>query len=103
MEKFVIEGKQGLEGEIPIHGAKNHALKMIPACFLTEGTTTLHHVPFVEDILRMLEIVEHIGGVVKRQDAHTVEITPPSTFNGILPPNITPKLRASLVLLGPLL
>lgn len=51
----------------------------------------------------MLEIVEEIGGTVKRLGTHAVEITPPQTFSGELPHDLVPKLRASIVLSGPIL
>lgn len=103
MEKFVIHGGAKLSGSLAVNGAKNHVLKMIPACFLADGPTTIHNVPQVEDVLRLLEIVENIGGQVKRIDGHTVSIEPPVDFKGQLPADLVPKLRASIVLVGPLL
>ncbi len=103
MEKFVIQGNNTLDGELPVNGAKNHALKMIPASLLANGPTVIHNVPEVEDVLRMLEIVEKIGGQVKKSEGSIVEITPPEQFDGELPRDIVPCLRASIVLVGPLL
>ncbi len=103
MEQFLIHGGKRLEGELKVNGAKNHALKLIPAIFLFHGTTTIHNLPLVEDVLRLLEIVEQIGGTVNRPSKHVVEITPPEQFDGFLSEELVPKLRASLVLLGPLL
>ncbi|OGY85447.1 MAG: UDP-N-acetylglucosamine 1-carboxyvinyltransferase [Candidatus Kerfeldbacteria bacterium RIFOXYA2_FULL_38_24] len=103
MEKFIIRGKQPLSGEIPVNGAKNHALKIIPAALLSTQESVFHSVPQVEDVDRLLEIVEDIGGVVKKEGNHTVRIVPPAKFNGILPKKLVPKLRASILLLGSLL
>ncbi len=102
MDSFIIHGGKALRGEIAVNGAKNHALKLIPACFLSAGETTIQNVPVVEDVSRLIEIVEEIGGRVNRTE-HTVRITPPHDFSGILPTEIVPKLRASIVLVGPLL
>lgn len=102
MDTFVISGGKQLSGELRVNGAKNHALKMIPACFLCSDTTTIQNVPRVEDVSRLLEIVEHIGGRVN-QEGNSVRITPPEVFSGDLPIEIVPKLRASIVLVGPLL
>jgi len=91
-----------LHGELSVNGAKNHVLKLIPAAFLFDGPITIHNVPQVEDVFRLLEIVEQIGGTVNR-DNRTVTITPPEHFDGKLSTELVPKLRASLVLIGPLL
>ena len=103
MEKFIITGGKKLHGTISVKGAKNHALKMIPAAFLANGQTIIKNVPHVEDVARMLEIVVAIGGKAERRKKDMIAITPPKKFNGDLPRELMPKLRASLVLLGPLL
>lgn len=103
MEKFIITGGKKLHGTISVKGAKNHALKMIPAAFLVNGRTVIKNIPHVEDVERMLEIVAEIGGKAERLKKDVVAITPPKKFNGVLPRELMPKLRASLVLLGPLL
>ncbi|MFH1426587.1 MAG: UDP-N-acetylglucosamine 1-carboxyvinyltransferase [Candidatus Kerfeldbacteria bacterium] len=103
MDTFVINGGTQLKGELRVNGAKNHALKLIPAAFLTAEETIIQNVPNIEDVARMLEIVEKIGGTVKHQDEHTVALTPPREFDGRLPEDLVPTLRASIVLLGPVL
>lgn len=103
METFVLHGPSMLAGEIAVNGAKNHALKMITACLLSSEQTTITNVPMVEDVRRMLEIVENIGGMVKHEAEGRITISAPDSFNGQLPQEIVPKLRASIVLLGPLL
>lgn len=103
MEKFAIQGGKKLSGAIRVRGAKNHALKAIPAAFLSEQETIISNIPKVEDILRMLEIIESIGGKVEWLSEREIKIKPPSKFSGTLPKKVVPKLRASLVLMGPLL
>lgn len=103
MDLFSITGGNPLHGELPVNGAKNHALKLIPAALLAAGDSRIANVPDIEDVSRMLEIVENIGGSVKRTDDGTVTVTPPAAFGGTLPDDLVPTLRASLVLLGPLL
>lgn len=103
MERFIIKGGRKLNGTISVKGAKNHALKIIPAAFLSQHKTIISNLPQVEDVFRMLEIVETIGGKVEKKGRGVVSIQPPSKFNGRLPRKLVPKLRASLVLLGPLL
>ena len=103
METFIIRGGNVLSGELRVNGSKNHALKLIPASLLAEQPLTITHLPAVEDVLRLLEIVEEFGARVKKHDAHTITITPPKKFNGKLDRTRVPTLRASIVLLGPLL
>jgi len=103
MEKLIIHGGNKVHGSIDVKGAKNHALKLIPAVFLSQEATIIKNIPQVEDVFRMLEIVKNIGGKVELLTNNSVAITPPKQFNGKLPKDLIPKLRASLVLLGPLL
>lgn len=104
MEQFVIHGGRQLAGELPVNGAKNHALKLIPACLLSKQSSTISNLPAVEDVQRLLEIVEEIGGVVKQsEDGRVATITPPTEFSGELDKELVTKLRASIVLIGPLL
>ncbi len=103
MEQFLITGQRQLSGTIPVRGAKNHVLKLIPAAFLSSGTTTISNVPGVEDVARMVEIVEQIGGTVNQDGERVLRITPPEKFDGMLSDDLVPRLRASVVLVGPLL
>lgn len=101
-DQFHISGGRVLQGELQVNGAKNHALKMIPAALLVDGPTTLENVPDIEDVSRLLEIVEEMGATVKRTH-HTITITPPSHFSGDLSATLVPTLRASVVIIGPAL
>lgn len=103
METFVLRGGKRLHGELSVCGSKNHALKLIPSCILSRQPVTITNLPGVEDVVRMLEIVDEFGATVKKNSQHTVTITPPKTFPGLLDRTRVPQLRASIVLLGPLL
>ncbi|MBI2410443.1 MAG: UDP-N-acetylglucosamine 1-carboxyvinyltransferase [Candidatus Kerfeldbacteria bacterium] len=103
MEKFIIEGGHALSGHIAVNGAKNHVLKMIPACFLASEPTTITNVPALEDVARMLDIVENIGGTVNRISTREIQIIPPQKFSGQMPRELVKKMRASIVFAGPLL
>lgn len=102
MDRFVITGGNPIHGSIQVNGAKNHALKAIPAALLFSQPVTIHRVPMVEDVLRMIDIIRAIGGTVNVEGS-SVTIEAPTTFDGYLPVDLVPKLRASLLLLGPLL
>ncbi len=102
MERLIITGGKTVQGEIAVNGAKNHALKAIPAALLFTHPVTIHNVPLLEDVLRMIDIVRAIGGTVNVQGS-TIVVQGPAEFDGILPMDLAPKLRASVLLIGPLL
>lgn len=103
MESFVIQQSLNISGTIPVRGAKNHALKVLPACLLVNGDVSVENMPLVEDVARMVEIVEDIGGSVKKDSERNWRITAPEHFDGMLSEELIPTLRASVVLIGPLL
>lgn len=103
MDSFIIRGGQKIEGEIAVRGAKNHAIKMFPASMLSHEPVTLHNVPDIEDIRKLTELIHALGGSVVRNDSHTYTITAPRSCNGVFPSEIVTKLRASIVMLGPIL
>lgn len=105
MERLVIQGGAPIAGTIPVRGAKNHVLKLIPAAFLVEGTATITNVPRVSDVDHILEIVEQTGATVEWLGEREVAITPPAQgeMDTVLSPELAPKLRASVVFMGPIL
>lgn len=103
MSKFIIKGPCKLKGSVEVSGAKNAALKMMAATILTKEKCILSNVPRIADIETMMQILESIGAKVKWIAEHTLEIDP-SKINSYKPdPNIMAKMRASVVLAGPLL
>lgn len=103
MAKFIIQGGRKLHGSIAVAGAKNHALKMFAAALLTKQPVQLTNVPEIEDIFRLGEILQSIGVQVQhprhghyRLQANHVTTTQLST-------TLVPKLRAAILLAGPLL
>jgi UDP-N-acetylglucosamine 1-carboxyvinyltransferase len=97
-----ITGQTPLTGNITISGRKNAALKLIAASLLSDKPVTLHRVPDIGDVRVMLSILEHMGAHIEKQGdsltIHTASITDPT-----IPTDLAQKLRASLVLVGPLL
>ncbi|MFH1780999.1 MAG: UDP-N-acetylglucosamine 1-carboxyvinyltransferase [Patescibacteria group bacterium] len=102
MSSFIIQGPQKLKGEIAVKGAKNHALKVIAASFLSAEKITIENVPQIEDVNRLLEITEDIGAKVENNGS-TVKIQCEELTKKELSTKLVPKLRSSIVLLGPLL
>ncbi len=102
MEKYIIKGGLELHGEISVSGAKNEALKVIAAAVLSEDVCTIKNVPDIEDINRLIEILEDLGATVERSD-HRLVINPAKINKTEPTPELIRKLRASVMFAGPLL
>ncbi len=102
MPKFIIQGQKPLAGEIRVGGAKNAALKIIPAALLSSEPMTILNVPDIEDINRLVEIFEDLGGSVKRRSGR-IDLAMPRLSKHGLDPDFANKLRASIMFVGPLL
>lgn len=103
MEKFIIQGGNKVKGSIAVRGAKNHALKALAASLLSSQPMTLTNVPEIEDVFRLFEILEEIGGTVVKKKRGTYIIDTSNVATSSLPKELVPKLRASIVMTGPLL
>jgi UDP-N-acetylglucosamine 1-carboxyvinyltransferase len=101
MEKFRIRGGTPLHGELPVSGAKNSALPALAACLLTEEPVTLRRIPQVKDIATMEQLVEHTGAQIQDDDG-TVQITAKSLDRPEAPYDVVKTMRASSLVLGPL-
>jgi len=102
MSKFIIKGEQKLSGEIKVSGAKNQALKIIPAALLSQDKITIKNLPDIEDVNLALELIETMGGKVTRGD-HQAEIETKDIHNTELPEKLVNKFRASIMFVGPTL
>ncbi len=104
-EHFIINGlagKKSLAGEITIVGAKNAALKAIAASVLFKTPLQLTNVPHIEDVSRILDILTEMGGSAIFAD-HQVKVDASKLSTTTLTPEISKRLRASIVLTGPML
>jgi UDP-N-acetylglucosamine 1-carboxyvinyltransferase len=103
MHKFVIEGGRPLHGSVRPSGNKNEALPALCACLLSDEPVTLRRMPRIGDVLTMLEILQGIGVKVEWTDQETV-VLDASKANSWHPNYaLCAKVRASIMLLGPLL
>lgn len=102
MEKLMIQGGKPLRGTIPISGAKNSAIALIPASLLAESTVTLDNLPALSDVSIYVEILEEFGAVVRRTKDQ-MEINPSQLKSKPMPNGNIKKLRASYYLMGALL
>lgn len=101
MEKFVIEGGAPLSGSIPVSGAKNSALPTLAACLLTAEPVTLDRIPPVRDIGTMIDLIRHTGAAVN-VDGERVTITAARIDKPEAPYEVVKTMRASSLVLGPL-
>jgi UDP-N-acetylglucosamine 1-carboxyvinyltransferase len=103
MQQFRVRSTGRLDGEVIVQGAKNSALKLMAASLLAEGTTRLENVPRITDIETMAEVLRAIGAEVRRDEAGDVLVTTPAHCTPVAPYELVEKMRASIVVLGPLL
>src|SRR3989344_4956267 len=103
MSKFIIHGGKKLSGTIRVMGAKNAALKAFAASLLTRKTITINNAPEVEDIALMAELIKNLGVSVEYTKHGKYIINADKINSSEINSNIAKKLRASIVLAGPLL
>ncbi len=104
-ESFVINGLGGqhtLNGDIPVRGAKNDALKIMAASFLFKDTVAITNVPDIDDIGALSALMQSLGARVARAERR-VEVSAPTETDTTLDRVMTKKFRASVVLMGPVL
>jgi UDP-N-acetylglucosamine 1-carboxyvinyltransferase len=102
-EAFRIEGGRPLHGTVHVSGAKNAALKLLAAAVLTGERCRLENVPEIEDVRVMTEVLRDIGVVVDHPQDGVYEIAAGDVDWLFIPLEAAAKMRASFILLGPLL
>jgi len=103
MEKYLINGQKVLSGEIKVAGAKNSALKIFPATILSTETAIIDNVPEIEDISRMVELMEDLGAKITKNKNGNYTISTKEIHKTALSDDLVRKLRASIMLVGPML
>ena len=102
MAKFIITGGKKLSGSVALTGNKNAALKLIPAALLGGSQSTLTNVPGIRDVEVLIQIIEKLGVKVTR-DKDVVTIDPKGLSSYEIDPDLSTRIRASVVLAAPLL
>ncbi|HZF58413.1 MAG TPA: UDP-N-acetylglucosamine 1-carboxyvinyltransferase, partial [Rubrobacter sp.] len=100
-ERFYVEGGNRLQGDVKVSGAKNAALKFVAAALLAPGKTVLHDVPRIKDMNTMLALLDELGAGTSFSGS-TLEIDSSTVESHTAPYELVRKMRASLVVLGPL-
>jgi len=100
---FKIKGPNELKGEIEVRGSKNAATPILAATLLTDKACIVKNLPLVEDIFRMIEILQGLGVKVDWVGKREVKIQAKNINPAALDENLVGKLRSSILFLGPLL
>jgi UDP-N-acetylglucosamine 1-carboxyvinyltransferase len=103
MDKLLISGGQRLDGEVTISGAKNAALPLLAGALLGSTPVTLTNVPHLRDIATMIQILGNMGVTVVIGDKGAVEINASTLTSAVAPYELVRTMRASILVLGPLL
>jgi UDP-N-acetylglucosamine 1-carboxyvinyltransferase len=103
VDKLQIQGGVPLEGEVRISGAKNAALPILAATLLAEGTVSVGNVPHLQDVTTMIELLGRMGVSVTIDDKMRVEVDAGTIKDHVAPYELVRTMRASILVLGPLL
>ena len=102
MDAIRVRGGNPLNGEITISGAKNAALPLMAASLLTSGTLTLTNFPNLADIVTLEKLLNQHGAQTERSNGQ-IKITTPEITSTVAPYDLVRKMRASILVLGPIL
>lgn len=104
MDSIVIKGGRELHGDIPIAGAKNACLTLMPATLLSDEPLTLTNAPRLSDIATMTTLLRSLGAEVQGlQDGQVLALSSHNLVNHVAEYDIVRKMRASILVLGPML
>ena len=103
MAKFIITGGKQLSGKIRVAGNKNAVLPAMAASLLTAQTCVLENVPKISDVFVMAQLLKMCGVKIEGLGTSTLEINAQNVHFSTFPQDLTQKLRASILLLAPVL
>ena len=103
MERFVIEGGHTLSGSVTVSGNKNAALKLLPACLLTDQPIVLHNIPSIQDVIFTLDLLADLGVALTDLGGGSWQIHAANVQKTELDSILASKIRASFVFSGPML
>ena len=103
MAKFLVQSSGPLNGEVLISGAKNAVLPLMAAAILPEENCTISDVPDLQDVAVMTEILTSLGAVIEKPAPHVLDIDMSDLRTNIAEYELVRKMRASFLVMGPLL
>jgi len=103
MDKLIITGGKPLSGEIRISGAKNAALPIIVSTLLSDDPVLIRNIPHLHDITTTMELLGRMGVSLTMDEKMDVEVNPATIESYIAPYELVKTMRASILVLGPLL
>jgi len=103
MDKLIITGGKPLKGEIRISGAKNAALPIIVSTLLSDDPVLIRNIPHLHDITTTMELLGRMGVSLTMDEKMDVEVNPATIESYIAPYELVKTMRASILVLGPLL
>src|SRR3954454_18225631 len=102
MDRLIVRGGALLSGNVRVSGAKNSALKLMAASLLAQGRTVIANVPMIQDCRTMTEVLDHLGARTEWVDG-AVSVDTSDVRSSETPYELVSRMRASILVLGPLL
>ncbi len=103
MDKLQIHGGIALDGDVRISGAKNATLPILAACLLADGPVIVSNVPHLQDVTTMIELLGRMGVSVTVDEKMRIEVDASTIREYFAPYQLVKTMRASILVLGPLL
>ena len=103
MDKLIIQGVGPLRGEVLISGSKNSALPILSAALLCDGLVTISNVPHLQDVTTTIELLGTLGVTLSVSEKMSVEVDNSTLNSTTAPYDLVKTMRASILVLGPLL
>ncbi|MFO7954568.1 UDP-N-acetylglucosamine 1-carboxyvinyltransferase [Thioalkalivibrio sp.] len=103
MDKLIITGGDRLEGQVWISGAKNAVLPILSATLLADGPMTIGNVPHLQDVTTTMELLGRMGVSLTVNERMRIEVDPTTLTQCVAPYDLVKTMRASILVLGPLL
>jgi UDP-N-acetylglucosamine 1-carboxyvinyltransferase len=103
MQKIVVEGGRALSGEVQISGAKNAVLPILCATLLADGPVEISNVPHLHDVVTTAKLLAEIGAGISIDERYGITVDPTTVHSQVAPYELVRTMRASVLVLGPLL
>lgn len=103
MDRLLIHGGRQLDGEVRVSGAKNAALPILAAALMVPGSVRFHNLPHLNDVTTMIQLLGRLGVDVLLDERGSVELSAQVLTSVVAPYDLVRTMRASIVVLGPLL